>query len=40
MVNLDDGDAVMDVSRVVIEDDPGINDVETAAGEPEADEET
>jgi len=39
LVNLDEGDAVMDVARVIAEDEEDIPDVETAAGEPEADEE-
>jgi DNA gyrase subunit A len=39
LVNLDEGDAVMDVARVIAEDEEEITDVETAAGEPEADEE-
>ncbi|HSW30551.1 MAG TPA: DNA gyrase subunit A [Longimicrobiales bacterium] len=39
LVNLDEGDAVMDVAKVIAEDEEDITDVETAAGEPEADEE-
>jgi DNA gyrase subunit A len=39
LVNLDEGDAVMDVARVIAEDEDEINDVESAEGEPEAEED-
>ncbi|MHB1194573.1 MAG: DNA gyrase subunit A [Longimicrobiales bacterium] len=39
LVNLDEGDAVMDVAKVIAEDEEDITDVEAAAGEPEADED-
>ncbi len=39
LVNLDEGDAVMDVARVIAEDEEEINHLETAPGEPEDDEE-